>query len=158
YRFDRNDGQFRLIARVDAQHPNNTLNDGGIDAAGRLGFGTMDNEERDTRGSLDRYSGGSPAQMHDGYVITNGPAMSPDGRTLYHVDTVNRQLLAFDVDGSGALAGKRLFAQIERPGTYPDGPTVDCEGNVWIGLFGGWGVDCYSPQGRLLHTLPLPVA
>lgn len=158
YRFDRNDGQFRLIARVDAQHPDNRLNDGCIDAAGRLWFGTMDNEERDTSGSLYRYSGGSLAQMDDGYVITNGPAMSPDGRTLYHVDTVNRQLLAFDVDGSGALAGKRLFAQIERPGTYPDGPTVDCEGNVWIGLFGGWGVDCYSPQGRLLHTLPLPVA
>src|SRR5690606_15652698 len=85
-------------------------------------------------------------------------AMSPDGRTLYHVDTVNRQVLAFDVDDSGGLAGKRLFARVERPGAYPDGPVVDRDGNVWIGLFGGWGVACHSPQGRLLHTLPLPVA
>src|SRR5690606_12969097 len=120
FHFECGTGQFSTLQTVDAQYPANRLNDGCIDAAGRLWFGTMDNEERDTSGSLYRYSGGSLAQMDDGYVITNGPAMSPDGRTLYHVDTVNRQLLAFDVDGSGALAGKRLFAQIERPGTYPD--------------------------------------
>lgn len=158
YTFDPADGRFTPIAKVDAAHASNRLNDGCIDAAGRLWFGTMDNDEREASGSMYRYAAGSLARMDSGYIITNGPAMSPDGRTLYHVDTVNQQVLAFDVDDSGGLSGKRLFTRITQPGAYPDGPVVDCEGNVWIGLFGGWGVACHSPQGRLLHTLSLPVA
>ena len=158
FRFERDSGRFTALQPVDAAHPDNRLNDGCIDAAGRLWFGTMDNEERDTNGSLYRYDGHSLARMDQGYVITNGPAVSPDGRTLYHVDTVKQQVLAFDLDASGGLSNKRLFARISDPEAYPDGPTVDSEGNVWLGLFGGWGVACYSPQGHLLRTVRLPVA
>lgn len=158
YRFDRESGEFSSLHSVDGQHRSNRLNDGYIDAAGRLWFGTMDNDERDASGSLYRYDGISLAQMDAGYVITNGPAMSPDGRTLYHVDTAGQHVFAFDVDNSGGLSNKRSFARIHEPGAWPDGPAVDQDGNVWIGLFGGWGVACYSPQGRLLHTVPLPVS
>jgi sugar lactone lactonase YvrE len=84
--------------------------------------------------------------------------MSPDGRTLYHVDTLGRRVFAFDVDAAGELSGKRVFTTIEEPGAYPDGPVVDAAGNIWLSLFGGWGVRCYSPGGRLLHALALPVA
>jgi sugar lactone lactonase YvrE len=35
---------------------------------------------------------------------------------------------------------------------------VDRDGNVWIAMFGGWGVRCYSPRGQLLRTIQLPVA
>lgn len=158
FHFDPADGTFTPLARVDAAHAGNRLNDGCIDSAGRLWFGTMDNDERDASGSLYRYAAGALTRMDSGYVICNGPAMSPDGRTLYHVDTVNQQVLAFDVDESGGLSGKRLFARVEQPGVYPDGPAVDCAGNVWLGLFGGWGVACHSPQGHLLQTVSLPVA
>ncbi len=158
FHFDPADGQFAPVARVDDAKAGNRLNDGCIDPEGRLWFGTMDIDERDASGSLYRYAAGSLTRMDSGYVISNGPAMSPDGRTLYQVDTVNQQVLAFDVDASGGLSGKRLFTRIEQPGAYPDGPAVDCEGNVWIALYGGWGVACHSPQGRLLHTLRLPVA
>src|SRR5690606_30483317 len=158
FHFECDTGQFSTLQTVDAAHPHNRLNDGCIDAAGRLWFGTMDNQERDTSGSLYRYDGHSLTRMDQGYVITNGPAISPDGRTLYHVDTVNQQVLAFDVDAAGTLSNKRPFARISDPDAYPDGPAVDSEGNVWLGLFGGWGVACYSPQGQLLRTVRLPVA
>jgi sugar lactone lactonase YvrE len=35
---------------------------------------------------------------------------------------------------------------------------VDSAGNVWIAMFGGWGVRCYSPAGELLRSIGLPVA
>ncbi len=91
------------------------------------------------------------------YVITNGPTVSPDGRTLYHVDTLERIIYAFDLN-DGDLSNRRVFARIEKPGAYPDGPAIDAEGCVWIGLFGGWGVQRFSPQGELLQTIEMPVA
>ena len=158
FHFDPDHGGFTPLQRVDARHPSNRLNDGCIDAVGRLWFGTMDNDEQAASGSVYRYDGCRLETMDRGYVITNGPAFSPDGRTLYVADTVNQQVFAFDVDAAGTLSRKRLFVRLEETDTYPDGPAVDCEGNVWVGLFGGWGVACYSPQGRLLRKVGLPVS
>jgi D-xylonolactonase len=158
YRFDPDSGRFDLIVKVDAEHPANRLNDGYVDTQGRLWFGTMDNDEREPRGSLYRFAHNRLERMDAGYVITNGPAMSPDGRILYHVDTLQRCLYAFDVDRHGALCGKRLFVDVREPDVYPDGPAVDSAGNVWVAMFGGWGVRCYSPRGDLLHSIELPVA
>jgi xylono-1,5-lactonase len=158
YRFDPGSSRFDLLMKVDALHPANRLNDGFVDAQGRLWFGTMDNDEREPAGSLYRFARNRLQRMDSGYVITNGPAMSPDGRILYHVDTQRRCLYAFDVDPQGALSGKRIFVKVEEPDVHPDGPAVDSTGNVWVAMFGGWGVRCYSPQGELLGSIDVPVA
>ena len=158
FHFDPASGHFERRVQVDAQHPGNRLNDGYVDEAGRLWFGTMDDAARQPSGSLYRYDGTRLERMDSGYVITNGPAMSPDGRVLYHVDTLGQRMYAFDVDASGALSGKREFVVIEEPGVVPDGPVVDRLGNIWLSLYGGWGVRCYTPQGKLLRKLELPVA
>ncbi|HEY5810245.1 MAG TPA: SMP-30/gluconolactonase/LRE family protein, partial [Povalibacter sp.] len=52
----------------------------------------------------------------------------------------------------------REFAHIDKPGAYPDGPVVDAEGCVWVGLFGGWGVQRFSPRGEALEFIKLPVS
>ena len=96
--------------------------------------------------------------MDDGYCITNGPAFSPDGKTLYHTDTLERVTYAFDLAEDGAVANKRDFIRYEDGAGYPDGPAVDCEGCVWISLFAGWGVRRYSPKGELLATVRFPCA
>jgi D-xylonolactonase len=156
--FDQASGAFELIARVDSDRPRNRLNDGFVDAAGRLWFGTMDNEETRATGALYRFDSRGLNCCDDGYVITNGPATSPDGRTLYHVDTLQRVIYAFDLGDSGSLANRRVFAEVDSPGAYPDGPAVDASGCIWVGLYGGWGVNRYSPQGQLLDRVQLPVA
>jgi sugar lactone lactonase YvrE len=156
--FDPASGKFTLITRVDSDRPRNRLNDGYADAAGRLWFGTMDNDETQPTGALYRFDSRGLKRCDDGYVITNGPVASVDGRTLYHVDTLERVLYAFDLDDDGAIANRRVFARIEQPDAYPDGTAIDSTGCVWVGLFGGWGVNRYSPQGELLETLKMPVA
>ena len=158
YGFDPASARFDLIRKVEEDLPGNRLNDGYVDAAGRLWFGTMDNEHQQASGSLYRFAHGSLTRMDPGYVITNGPAMSPDGRILYHVDTFNQRVYAFDVDPNGLLSRKRLFVTVGEPDVHPDGPAVDAVGNVWIAMWGGWGVRCYSPRGELLRTIDLPVS
>ena len=96
--------------------------------------------------------------MDSGYVITNGPAFSPDGSTLYHTDTLERRIYAFDLHADGSLANKRIFASIEEGAGYPDGPVVDSEGCLWTGLFGGWSARRYASDGRLLERVAFPVA
>lgn len=156
--FDPASGLFTLLRTVEPGLPTNRLNDGAVDPRGRLWFGSMDDGEAAPSGRLYRLDRDGLAPMDSGYVITNGPAFSPDGRILYHTDTLTRRIYAFDMGPDGALTNKRLFAEIEEGAGYPDGPVVDQEGCLWTGLFGGWGVRRYSAQGQLLQAVPFPVA
>lgn len=142
---------------VEADQPDNRLNDAHVDYAGRLWFGSMDNLEVQPTGALYRFGQDGLTRCDAGYVITNGPVVSLDGRTLYHVDTLRRLIYAYDLH-DGKPTNRRVFVRIERPGAHPDGATIDAEGCLWVGLWGGWAVQRFSPTGTLLHTLELPVA
>ena len=157
YVFIEETGAFVPLLGVESDLPGNRFNDGHVDAEGRLWFGSMDDREQQASGALYRFDGAQVAAMDGGYVITNGPALSPDGRTLYHTDTLDKRVYAFDVLEDGALAGKRLFVSLEGGG-YPDGMAVDAEGVVWIATFGGWRIDRYDPQGRKLGEVRFPCA
>ena len=156
--FDPASGAFTPLRAVEPDCPDNRLNDGAVDPRGRLWFGSMDDGEAQPSGKLYCFQRGELLVMDSGYVITNGPAFSPDGMVLYHTDTLARRIYAFDLSPDGALANKRLFVEIEEGAGYPDGPVVDKEGCLWTGLFGGWGVRRYSPQGKLEQVVPFPVA
>ncbi len=159
HRFDESTGRFTLIAAVDPERPNNRLNDGVVDPAGRLWFGTMDNGETGKTGAFYRFERGIVAPTGiDGIAITNGPALSPDGRILYFVDTRAGTIGCADVGEDGALGAPRPFARIDPAEGHPDGPTVDSEGCVWIGLYAGWEARRYSPAGELVGRVRFPVA
>jgi xylono-1,5-lactonase len=158
HRFDPETGGFALLTEVEPDRPGNRLNDGCVDRQGRLWFGSMDDGEGEPTGVLYRMEAERPSPQDRGYVITNGPAFSPDNRTIYHTDTLERVIYAFDLDAAGRLGERRVFARIDTPGAYPDGPAVDAEGCVWTGLFGGWGLNRYSPTGELIEHLAFPCA
>jgi sugar lactone lactonase YvrE len=155
YRFIEETGAFVPFAKVEADQPGNRFNDGFVDAEGRLWFGSMDDSELDPTGALYRFDGKHVVRMDDGYIITNGPAVSPDGRTLYHTDTLDKQVYAFDLAPHGSLSNKRLFADIT-DGGHPDGMAVDAEGHVWIAVFGGWRIERRDPMGRKVGELRFP--
>ncbi|WP_034303569.1 SMP-30/gluconolactonase/LRE family protein [Herbaspirillum sp. RV1423] len=158
HRFRPADGSFTLMCKVEEALPGNRINDGFVDPHGRLWFGTMNDAETHPSGALYRWAQAGEALPQDrGYVITNGPAMSPDGRTLYHTDTLQRTVYAFDVDAAGELSRKRPFVNIVGTG-YPDGMAVDAEGFVWIALFGGGRIERFSPSGELAATVSFPCA
>ncbi len=156
--FDPQSGTFSPPAAVEPHLPGNRLNDGAVDGAGRLWFGSMDDDEADASGALYRLTEAGPTVMDSDIVITNGPAFSPDGRTLYHTDTLGRTIHAFDLADDGTLSNRRLFVTIEDGAGWPDGPVVDSEGFVWTGLFGGWAARRYAPDGTLVDELRFPVA
>jgi sugar lactone lactonase YvrE len=160
YRFDPRTATFALHVAVEAHLPGNRLNDAGVDPHGYLWFGSMDDAEAAATGRFYRLDDDGQVRPRGfACAITNGPAFSPDGRTGYFVDTLARAVWAYDVDARGQLDGRRLFVEFDddTPG-YPDGPAVDEDGHVWIGLYGGWGARRYSPDGVIVATVDLPVA
>jgi sugar lactone lactonase YvrE len=157
--FNERTSEFQRIAEVEPDLPHNRLNDGTVDASGRLWFGTMDNGEKAETGAIYRLADDGTAIPSGGECcITNGPAVSPDGRTLYHVDTLGGRVYACTISDDGSLTDRRLFCEIPNAEGYPDGPTVDAEGCVWIGLFFGWSARRYSPEGKLTQTVRFPVS
>jgi xylono-1,5-lactonase len=159
HRFDPQSADFTHFADVEPQLPDNRLNDGAVSPEGAVWFGSMHDPERDSSGCLYLLDAGNRAvPLDSGYVITNGPAFSPDGRVFYHTDTVQRIVYAFDRLAPDVLSGRRVFVRIEAGGGFPDGTTVDAEGCVWVALWGGWGVRRYSPAGELLATVRFPCA
>ena len=99
-------------------------------------------------GALYQLAAHGCACRDDGYVITNGPAASPDGRTLYHTDTLENEIYAFD-----ARSGRRAFRQARvrahrRRRRLSRRPIVDAEGCMWYGALRRLGHHRYSPDGR----------
>jgi xylono-1,5-lactonase len=158
-RFDPATGAFSPLVDPEPGLPGNRLNDATTDPGGRLWFGTMDDAEVEASGRIYRLGAdGQCVAATPAVSISNGPAFSPDGRTIYHVDTLGGKIHAATVAPDGTLHDPRLLVQITPADGYPDGPSVDSEGCIWIGLYNGWAARRYSPAGELLETVHFPVS
>jgi sugar lactone lactonase YvrE len=158
-RFDPAGGAFDVIATPEAAIPSNRLNDAAVDAQGRIWFGSMDDGEGAATGRLYRFDRGVVADTGLAPVtITNGPAISPDGRTLYHTDTLGRIIHRVPIQDDGSLGTPSVFATIDEADGWPDGAVCDADGFVWTGLWGGWRARRYAPTGDIVAEVRLPAA
>jgi sugar lactone lactonase YvrE len=147
------------IALPEANLPGNRFNDGKVDGNGRYWAGSMNMKEADATGTLYRLDPDlSLHTVDDGYIITNGPTFSVDGKTMYHNDSIKGIVYAFDLHNDGTVGGKRPFAQLTfaKEGA-PDGMTVDSENCLWLAHYGGARLTRYSPSGEILEVVLLPV-
>ncbi|MET0364489.1 MAG: SMP-30/gluconolactonase/LRE family protein [Sphingobium sp.] len=159
HRFDPAMSNFTMLHAPETHLPGNRLNDATVDAQGQLWFGSMDDAEEADSGRIYRLHKGACVDAGAKPVcITNGPAVSADGRLFYHVDTLGRTIWQSRIEGDGTLRDTTLFTTIEEGAGYPDGPTLDADGCLWIGLFGGWGVRRYDPMGKRMMHIDFPVA
>lgn len=148
----------QLVVDPEPDFPGNRFNDGKVDRAGRFWAGTMAAAERGASGSLYRLDPDlTCTRIDSGYSVTNGPAFSVDGRTMYHTDSGRQTVYAFDLDAQGNASNRRVFAQFGAGNGYPDGMTVDAEDCLWIAFWDGWCVRRLSPQGERLTEIPTPV-
>jgi gluconolactonase len=78
---------------------------------------------------------------------TNGICLSPDDKTLYVNESIQRRIWAFDVDARGNLSGQRIFTTVNDFGF--DGMKTDTEGNLYVTRYGKGAIAIYSPDGKL---------
>jgi sugar lactone lactonase YvrE len=139
--------------------PHISFNDAKCDRQGRLWAGTTDRMESEAIGRLYRIDpDGKTTPVVDGFICSNGPSFSPDGRVMYHTCSHERVINAFDIDArTGEAFNRRLFATIDPSAGVPDGSTVDAEGYLWSTHWGGWRITRYAPDGRVDREIRMPV-
>ena len=152
------DGSLRTLAEV--APPGTRMNDGACDPQGRFWAGTVADDQHPGGASLYRLDGDGQTQvMLDDLTISNGLDWSPDGSTMYLIDTGPRVVHAFAFDSKrGEIAEGRVLIEVPESVGSPDGMTVDAAGDLWVAIYGGGRIHRYSPDGRLRQTLPVPAA
>ncbi|MBD3646943.1 MAG: SMP-30/gluconolactonase/LRE family protein [Pseudomonadales bacterium] len=73
---------------------------------------------------------GSVTAVADELQFPNGTIIFPDGATIVIAETRAMRLTAFDIDASGNLSNRRVWADIDPH--VPDGICLDAEGGIWV--------------------------
>lgn len=128
-----------------------TANDLVVDAMGRAYIGSVDFAnwaEQPTTDLVRVDPDGSVTVVSDGMSFPNGPAITPNGKTLIVAESWAERLTAFDIQPDGSLTGRRVWAPL--PGSPPDGIALDAEGAIWATDCHGSGVTRVAEGGKVL--------
>ncbi len=145
------------LLTIEGDKTGNRLNDAKVDARGRLWTGTMDMAFKDRTAALYRIDPDlSVHQMDTGYICTNGPAFSKDGRTLYHNETHDGIVYAYDLAADGSICNRRVFTKFASDVGLPDGCTVDADDGLWVSHYGGGRATRFKPDGTVDFVVTIP--
>ncbi len=161
--FDPDTGTFDEIARIDGDNPGTRLNDGKVGPDGAFWVGTMDDrglDQREPIGALYRVDGtGRVDRKVDGLKVSNGPAFSPDSKTMFYADTGGPWIDCWDFDtGTGEISNRRRIAEPGDDIGRPDGAATDADGNYWSAGISAGRLNRFTPHGGLIDSTPVPVA
>ncbi|GAB4030102.1 SMP-30/gluconolactonase/LRE family protein [Spirosoma jeollabukense] len=157
----------RRLNHIDTDHPTVRFNDATLDSAGNLYATTMDMETQTPLGTIIRYSLPTSGQhlsetvLVNNFMVANGPALSPDGQTLYILESSGhpgrtKGVWRTSLREDGQSETDTLLFDWPYEGS-PDGGTTDSAGNLWVGHYGGDTIRQYSAEGQLLQAIQLPV-
>ena len=136
------------------------LNDGRCDRSGRFWVGAMDLDKHRKIASLYRVDlDHSIHRVVDELIVSNGLAWSPDGNIMYHSDSRQNVIWAYDYDREAGLpSNRRVFASTRPDEGLPDGAAVDEEGFYWSAGVRGGRLTRYAPDGRIDRVIKLPIS
>lgn len=152
-------GAVEIIVDPEPNLPENRLNDGKCDTKGRFWCGSRDPSDTNPGGSLYRLNPDySCKKMDSGFIVSNGMAFSPDGKTMVFGDSRGETVWKYDLDpDSGEIHNKRVFISTTGVPWRIDGATFDSEGYYWCALVGDGSIGRYDPDGRLDRVVRVPV-
>ncbi len=156
--FDPNNGGIQMLAEAEADKLDHRFNDGRCDRQGRFFAGSLTYSEDAPVGSLWRLDSTHTAlPVLEGITISNGLCWSPDGGTMYHVDTPTREIRAYDYDQDAGLPSHpRILVKTDPDGGWPDGSITDSEGCIWNAEWDGARVVRYTTEGKVDCIVRVP--
>lgn len=153
------DGGFELVVPVEADLPENRMNDGKCDPQGRFWAGTTRMIHDAPIGVLHRLDADLSLHPMVGELwVSNGLDWTFDERRMYFIDSFAGSVDVFDYDAAtGDIANRRPLIDVPESWGTPDGMTLDAEGYLWVAFWGSSRVRRFDPEGRLDREIALPV-
>jgi sugar lactone lactonase YvrE len=123
-----------LVTHADLSHLASGWNEIVVDGRGnayinQAGFDLMSGAEPASGSIALATPDGSARQVADEAWFPNGMAVTPDNSTLIVAESYRSRLTAFDIDQSGDLSNRRVWADLKTD--VPDGICMDAEGAIW---------------------------
>ena len=160
YFFDFATEALTFIVNPEDGLDSNRLNDGKVGPDGRFWVGSMDDrpDKKPIAGLYRIDHNGGCTRMVGDLTVSNGLAWSPDSHTLYHSDSRQAFLQAFDYDlATGDLSNQRRIRGFTNEEGRPDGAAMDVEGCYWSAGVSAGCVNRISPEGAIVQRFELPV-
>lgn len=133
-------------------------NDMKVDRWGRLWVGTSHEREQEARGALWCVASQTSWALADaGFPVSNGPAFSLDGRSMYFNDSAGRTTYIYDISPEHSLArNRRVFVRHAEADGMPDGVVVDAAGDIWSAQWAGSVLLRFDREGKLKERIEVP--
>lgn len=96
---------------------------------------------------------GKPVLLETNMGTTNGIELSPDEKTLYLNESIQRKVWKYNVSENGNITGKKLFYSFDDYGL--DGMKCDKKGNLYVTRWGKGTIVVLSPEGKFIREIPL---
>jgi gluconolactonase len=105
-----------------------------------------------------RYPDGKVVRLGEDLVAPNGILLSPDEKTLYVVPSMQKEVMAYEVEAPGKIGKGRVFFEMRQPkgkkNSGGDGLSLDVQGNLYVTT--ELGVQCVSRDGEFLGVIAFP--
>ena len=155
---DLTTSEVERVFDLEPENQETRFNDGRSDPQGNFWVGSMrESMDKQTNSLFCYQPDGTCRKIVDSLICPNGLAFSPDGNTLYHSDSRQDIVWAWDLDGvTGTISNRRVFIENEPTEGRPDGAAIDAEGYYWIACVGAWRVARYTPDGFVDRVIGVP--
>ncbi|XP_031628235.1 regucalcin-like [Contarinia nasturtii] len=157
-----------IAFEVEDDQPDNRFNDAKADPVGRFYGGTMRIESKGdisevASGKFYKYiKGDGVYELIPNIFISNGMAWNEIENKFYYIDSCRFDIREYDWDPStGDISNERVAIDFKvngkNTGFFPDGMTIDTDGNLFVAAFGGSKVlKVDSKKGKVVLEIPIP--
>jgi gluconolactonase len=140
----RQSGEFSVFATHAGEHKLICPNYGLFDSAGNY-YVTDSGQWKKNNGFLIRYTPDGRGEIVAGpFGYANGLALSADEKFLFIVESNTDSVFRFKIEANGALGPAELYAT--ECGRFPDGLTLDAEGNLYVCCYASDEIWRISPE------------
>lgn len=152
-------GTLNLLQPIEADNLVTRSNDARVHQSGAFWIGTMGKKAEIKAGAIYWFRQGELRLLYPEVTIPNSICFSPDGAIAYFTDTAKGILFRVACSPETGLpeGEPEVFHDHRNLAGGLDGSVVDDDGNLWNARWGAAAVDIYSPQGKRIETITMPV-